>query len=214
MVVLRPLRLEDMGGMLEWMRDKDTQQFFQSPMGERTEKDVADFIRGAKSEPEDGGSVHLAVVDAMDEYLGTVSLKNYTGRDRNAEFAISLRPGIRGRGIGEEATKALLRLAFDKWNLERVYLSVLPENIRAIRLYERCGFTCEGEFLRHLYIHGEYRDLRWYGMVKEKYEEIKLCTSGGGKYWLVRSICLYIPGLIMDVQKGSLPGMFPEGQVA
>lgn len=38
--------------------------------------------------------------------------------------------------------------------------------------------------------------------------------GGGGKYWLVRSICLYIPGLIMDVQKGSLPGMFPEGQVA
>ena len=172
MVALRPLRPEDADGMLEWMQDEATQKYFQSPMHEKTKEEVMEFIRTAKTEPEDGGSVHFAVVDDTDGYLGTVSLKNYSSRDRNAEFAISLRPCARGKGIGREAIKELLGLAFEKWGMERVYLNVLSYNTGAIRLYERCGFVYEGEFVGHLYVHGGYQNLRWYGMVKKEYGKI------------------------------------------
>lgn len=177
-IVLRPLKLKDVNGMLEWICDEETQQWFQTPMEKKTEKDIINFIKAANIEPEDGKSIHLAVVDEKDEYLGTVSLKNYSERDQNAEFAISLRSYVRGKGIGREATKKLLQLAFDKWKMKRVYLNVLSDNAQAIRLYERCGFVYEGEFLQHLYIHGKYQNLRWYRMIKEEYDKIKL---GGGK---------------------------------
>lgn len=187
MIVLRPLKMKDADGMFEWMKDEETQRCFQYPMGEKTKEDAIDFIINAKTGLEDGNSIHFAVADEQDEYLGTVSLKHYSSRDKNAEFAISLRPGSRGKGIGEEAIRKMLRLAFEEWEMEKVYLNVLPDNIRAVRLYERCGFLCEGEFYRHLYLHGKYQNVRWYGMVRGNYISKFMDSRGGGRR---------IPGLL------------------
>lgn len=178
-VIIRPLIVEDIDGMLEWMQDEETQQWFQLSMKDKKREEIVDFIKNAKTKPEDKTSIHLAIADEEDSYLGTISLKNYKERDKNAEFAISLRPSVRGKGIGKKATKALLKLAFEKWEMERIYLNVLSCNVRAIQLYEKCGFIYEGEFLKHLYLYGKYQNLRWYGMLKENYIKNKDIYSWG-----------------------------------
>lgn len=179
-VLLRPLIENDVDGMLEWMQDEETQQWFQFPMKEKKRQEVMEFIKKAKASPEEGENIHLAIANQENQYLGTISLKNYQSRDKNAEFAISLRPSVRGKRIGEEAIKQLLHLAFEEWDFERVYLNVLSCNVRAIRLYERCGFVYEGEFIKHFYLNGSYQNLRWYGMIKENYIKSKNINSGGG----------------------------------
>jgi diamine N-acetyltransferase len=45
-----------------------------------------------------------------------------------------------GRGLAREATRALVALAFDEFGLQEVHLEVMPGNVRAIRVYEACGF--------------------------------------------------------------------------
>ena len=57
--------------------------------------------------------------------------------------------------------------------LNRVYLNVLDENIRAIKFYEKLGFHYEGLFRQHLYIKDKVVSLRWYALLKREYEEIK-----------------------------------------
>lgn len=166
-MTLRALQTKDLNGMLEWMHDAEIQNCFQKSMINTTKEDVLLFIMNANTELVDGDSVHFAIADENNEYLGTVSLKNYSAKNKNAEFAISLRKIAQGRGIGKEATEKILWLAFKKWKLKRVYLSVLKHNVRAIRLYEHCGFKYEGEFKKHLYINGMYQDLLWYGILAE-----------------------------------------------
>ena len=177
-VRLRRLQRKDCKGMIEWMHDTEVSRYFRDGMSSKTEEDVLKFIEQADIAPLNGGSVHYAVVEETDEYLGTISLKAINLKDRNAEYAISLRRGAWGRGIGYAATRELLDIAFNKFGLERVYLNVLSDNKRAIQLYEKCGFAFEGEFRNHLYLREQYQNLRWYAMLKAEYQKSRYMCVG------------------------------------
>lgn len=90
--------------------------------------------------------------------------------NKRAEYAVSLRRRAQGKGIAAEATCEILKMAFEQYNLERVYLNVLSENKRAIRFYEKIEFIYEGEFRKYLFLRGEYKTLKWYSMLKEEYD--------------------------------------------
>jgi len=51
----------------------------------------------------------------------------------------------RGRGLAGGATALLVSWAFDTVGLERVYLEVFKDNIPALSLYRKCGFTIDGK---------------------------------------------------------------------
>ncbi len=169
MIHLRELNLNDAEGMLEWMHDPDIQLGFQTDMMTKTLDDARAFIKNTQYSLIDGSSIHFAIANEQDEYLGTISLKDINLRDKRAEYAISLRRQAQGRGIAVEATRQLLTLSFQKLGMEKVYLNVLSENKRAIRLYEKCGFIYEGTFRKHLYLKGEFKALKWYSILKEEY---------------------------------------------
>lgn len=113
--------------------------------------------------------MHYAIAGEDDEYLGTISLKNMNLIDRNAEYAISLRPQMQCRGIGIEATQKLLAIAFDQLELEKVYLNVLIENEKAIHMYEKCGFVFDGLMRNHICMQGTYRTLKCYSILRSEY---------------------------------------------
>lgn len=166
---LRPLEIKDAEGMLEWMRDPDIQKNFRFSAQDRTYQDVLEFISTAETRPIDGQSIHFAIADDNDEYLGTISLKNVDMNCMSAEYAISLRKCAQGKGIATWATRTLLQMAFKEFHFQRIYLNVLSDNKRAIHLYEKCGFSYEGMFRRHLYLNGEYKTLKWYGILDDEY---------------------------------------------
>lgn len=169
MIYLRELDLKDAAGMLEWMHDPDIQQNFQNDMSVKTLTDVKNFIENAQYSMDDGCSLHFAIANEQDEYMGTISLKDISLRDKRAEYAISLRKCAQGRGIAMDATHQLLTLSFRDWKLEKIYLNVLSENTRAIHLYEKCGFIYEGTFRKHICLKGEFKTLKWYSILKEEY---------------------------------------------
>lgn len=166
---LRKLKKKDATGMLEWMQDPDIQKKFRFQCKDKTLNEVLEFIYSARTIPQENQNVHFAVVDDTDEYMGTISLKKIDFQASNAEYAISLRKKAQEKGIAAEATQEILRIAFEDWNLQRVYLNVLSDNYRAIHLYEKCGFIFEGEFRCHLFLGGEYKSLKWYGMLRDEY---------------------------------------------
>lgn len=184
-VQIRRLQPKDCKGMLEWMHDREIAQNFHADMMNKTEKNVLEFIEQADIIPVNGKSIHYAIVDETDEYLGTISLKAINLEDKNAEYAISLRKAAQNKGVGYLATKELLDLAFNIFNLEKVYLNVLVHNEGAIHLYEKCGFVLEGEFRNHLYLRGQYQNLRWYAMLKEEYQKMKYSGGGGNSYLII-----------------------------
>lgn len=177
---LRRLEKKDAEGMLEWMKDPEIQKAFRFHAEQNDMQSVLTFIGNANIQLVDGKDLHYAITDERDEYLGTISLKNIDMKDKKAEYAISLRRGAQGKGIAFAATEEILKLAFESYKLERVYLNVLADNERAICLYERVGFVYEGAFRKHLFLRGEYKTLKWYSMLKEEYMVRQQKIKGGG----------------------------------
>ena len=66
------------------------------------------------------------------------------------------------------ATKELLRKAFDELGLNRVYLNVLSDNVRANRFYEKAGFKFVREEKEAVEIRGEKHSLKWYEFENDK----------------------------------------------
>ena len=160
--MLRHLEEKDAPFMLEWMHDSEINCNFLADFASSTLESVLHFIRNSFGDE----SQHFAFVDNNDEYLGTISLKHISHKNCNAEFAIVTRKKAQGTGAAMKATQELLEYAFEGLKLHRVYLNVLADNVRAQKLYEKCGFVYEGAFLDAVRINGVYRTLKWYGFVK------------------------------------------------
>lgn len=163
MINLRKLKEKDACFMIEWMKDPNLNCFFSFDANNITYENTIEFILKADI---DKLNSHYAIVDEADEYLGTISLKNIDNHNNHAEYAISLRACAIGKGVAAEATQKILDIAFNDMNLNKVYLNVLSDNNRAIRFYEKMGFTYEGEFIKHIKIKGEYKNLKWYSIFK------------------------------------------------
>lgn len=153
--------------MLEWMHDNQINSQFVTPFSIYTEEQVHRFIHQAQIDCQT--NLHLACVDSRDQYLGTVSLKNISQENRNAEYAICFRTSAHGTGAACYATSSILRIAFEELNLERVYLYLLAENTRADRFYQKSGFIYEGTAVRSMLHHDKLCDVKWYRMLKAEW---------------------------------------------
>lgn len=168
---LRKLMPKDAERMLEWMKDPSINRFFRFDAEKMTIDSVLEFIQSAQDTKY---NMHLAIVDDNDNYVGTVSLKNIDYEALNAEYAISTCASVHGTGVAFEATREILRIAFEELKLHRVYLNVLEDNQRANRFYQKFGFTYEGQFREHLMLRsGELKNLNWYSMLKSEYEKLR-----------------------------------------
>lgn len=167
---LRELELKDAPLMLEWMHDESLVEFLQANFKEKQLSDCEAFIKACKKDEE---NKNWAICSDEDEYLGTISLKHIDQKNGNAEYAISMRKCALGTGASRFGSEELLRIAFEEMGLNRVYLNVLVDNIRANKFYEKMGFVYEGTFKEHLYVNEKYCDLKWFAITKTEYESRK-----------------------------------------
>lgn len=133
---LRKLELKDAPLMLEWMHDPDVVQNMQADFAHKSLSDCENFIRASQT---DNKNLHLAVVDEDNAYMGTVSLKNI--ENGAAEFAITVRKDAMGKGFSKYAMSEIIRIGIEKLKLKSVYWCVSPENKRAVKFYDKNGYT-------------------------------------------------------------------------
>jgi len=133
---LRKLNTKDAPLMLEWMHDFSVVEFLHADFMKKTIGDCEQFVKRAQDESTD---IHLAIVDDMDTYMGTVSLKYI--RNQCAEFAIAIRKCAMGKGYAQYAMSEVFRFGWDKIGLTKIYWCVDPENKRAVRFYDKNRYT-------------------------------------------------------------------------
>jgi hypothetical protein len=90
------------------------------------------------------------------------------GRSRIAYLGgLALDPRFRGRGLAEEAARALQRHLVLDLGFHRLQLEIYGFNERAIRHAERVGFVHEGTKRRAYRRHGGWQDGVMFGFVRE-----------------------------------------------
>ncbi len=141
MTRLRPLAEADLAQLHAWYQDPDLWTHLVGDFRPREAGEAMAYMRRWLAPSP--GEVRRAV-EADGRLVGLVTLSGIA--EGVAEFHIFLgEPADRGRGVGQAATEAMLRLGFHELGLRLVRLEVLASNDRARRLYERLGFESSGE---------------------------------------------------------------------
>lgn len=147
-VVLRAVERADVTRFLEWAADPEVRRHF---LGEGAGPGT-DWVPGRPGPSGIGTSRPASHVvraitvaaPAGERLLGWVELRDLNWRRRTGELRICLGdPQTWGQGYGTAALGLFLEQAFGLWNLRSVHLRVATWNVRAVRLYARCGFRRE-----------------------------------------------------------------------
>ena len=94
---------------------------------------------------------------------------SFGGMEHNrhvATFGVTVRDDYQNRGLGTALTRYMVEVARAK-GLKRVALEVVADNLRAVNVYERCGFKVEGRLaMSHWnYVRGRFCDDLVMGLV-------------------------------------------------
>ena len=166
-IYLRPIELSDEPKLRQWYNDPGNWSTLARlvPMNELRE---TEYIRQLYKSPTD---IALGIVARDDNrMIGSAGLHGISRPNRSATFGIII--GEReeqSKGYGTEATRIMLRYAFEELNLNRVSLTVYADNRRAIRAYRRAGFVPEGRARSAFYRNGRYHDELLFGILRSEW---------------------------------------------
>lgn len=117
-----------------------------SALGQEKDCSLEEIIQLHQDWKKDPQNITFCIYDKKDdELLGDVSLRyNHLEFDGQPEILIMLvkKPG---QGKGHEAMKLLLDYGFGYFKNQLVNLSVYQDNLPALRLYKKLGFSLVGE---------------------------------------------------------------------
>jgi len=82
----------------------------------------------------------FAIKTTDGKHIGTCAVYNYDVRDGQIGIRIGDKE-YRGKGYGTDAISILINYCLTTLRIAHIWLKVLPTNARAIRCYEKCGFT-------------------------------------------------------------------------
>ncbi len=170
-VYCRGLTEEDAAAMSEWLNDDEvTSLLFQGlrPLSARAVWEIW------SKESQDPNTISLAVCrKADDAFVGTTGVYQIQWVTRSAEFRVFIGDKrFWNQGAGTECARLMAQYAFQKLNMNRVWLGVNAANERAVRAYEKAGFAREGVLRQEQYRNGQYYDVIRMGMLRDEYLRI------------------------------------------
>lgn len=162
LVTLRPPTTDDVAVLHTLMRDIDVTVLTGSthtstpPAGDSYTVGQLQEIY-ARWASADDRHVWAIVEGATDAVVGEVLLTDLDQGNHSCGFRTWI-AGATGRGLGTEATRLVLRHAFEVEGLNRVQLEVYAFNPRARHVYEKVGFEVEGTMREALRFDGGWVD--------------------------------------------------------
>ncbi len=168
-VVLRRHRPDQFPSILRWYRDPEIARLTRFQTGPVTEDEVRHFFSIRLLGPD---SFAYAIHRRTDERLiGTTTFSALDADNGSVLFHITIgEHDCWSQGYGTEATELMLSHAFGRLGLHRVALSVFEFNPRAIRAYEKAGFSIEGRAREAVWRDGRFWDEVHMGMLAHEWE--------------------------------------------
>jgi RimJ/RimL family protein N-acetyltransferase len=168
---LRAIERKDLPLFVTWLNDPEIIKglLFYRPLA--TEEEEEWFENMLKS-PSDERPFMIEVHTKDDAWtsIGDLGLSKIDWRVRSAELGIFIgEKSYWNQGYGSEAVHLLLKYGFRTLNLNRIFLRVFTDNLRAIRSYEKVGFVNEGILRQAQFDDGKYIDARIMSVLNSEY---------------------------------------------
>ncbi len=175
-VRFRGVERTDIPRFVEWLNDPEVRQglLVHYPISQADEEG---WFERMLTHPVDervmGIEIKEPAADSASEswkLVGTCAFDHIDWRLHAAEFGILIGDkNFWNKGYGTEAVRLLVKHGFNTLNLNRIFLQVFETNPRAIRAYEKAGFTLEVRQRQGEYKNGRYIDVLLMSILKDEY---------------------------------------------
>lgn len=177
LVTLRRHRPENLGPVLRWYRDPELARLTRYQTRPMPVAEVEHYFSARLLAPD---ALAYAIHERPgDRLVGITTFSALDPDNGSALFHITI--GERdawGHGLGTEATALMLAHGFERLGLHRVSLSVFAFNERAIRAYEKAGFSIEGRLREAIWRDGRYWDELVMGILVDEWRALRARSAG------------------------------------
>ena len=172
-IQLAAVQREYLHKYVEWLNDWEVARFLNPgiPAPFNLEDETAWFENRKQST---NSYIFAILTLAENQLIGNCGLHNIDLKNRKAVFGIFIGDkSFWSKGYGTDATRTLLRFAFEELGLNLIELEVYEFNPRAIRAYEKAGFQRVGVHRQGLYRAGAFHDEIIMGILREEWDAVR-----------------------------------------
>ncbi len=170
-IILRPLKIEDLEKTNEWRNNIELLKLTQGVRFPKTlemDKEWFDNVLNDKS----NRNIYFGI-DAIEtnEFVGIIHLNNidYISGTATWGFIIGDKKN-QGKGISNEAPRLLLNYAFNVLNLRKVFGYIISYNKAAFFMHLAIGdVKHEGTLKQHIFFDGLYHDVLIFSIFREDF---------------------------------------------
>jgi diamine N-acetyltransferase len=163
---LRRNERSDIPKFVDWLNDPEVRRYLliNLPISQANEEEWFEKMLKLPANEQPFGIEIREVVpgDGKEQWrlIGNCSFMDINPTVRSAEVGLFIGDKTCwNKGYGTEVMQLLLRLGFDTYNLNRIFLRVHEANKGGIRAYEKAGFVHEGRLRQGIFQNGEYGDM-------------------------------------------------------
>jgi RimJ/RimL family protein N-acetyltransferase len=160
----------DVEDRYRWMNDPETVRYLGMRPQRLSREEARKYLEAcaASSDPME------FAIEADGRHIGGCCLRALHHVARSAEFGIVIGEAeYRGKGYGTEVAALMVRIGFEQFNLNRIWLVVNAENAAGRRAYEKAGFQTEGVMRSYGFDNGRYYDAHLMAVLRSDYEQRK-----------------------------------------
>ena len=164
-LILRPLELGDAKDMFEYAGDPENTKYVLFDT-HKTIYDSINFLSGAEAGYAKKASYDYAVVlkESL-KMIGSGGCMDVGKFPHSAGIGYIINKRYWGAGYAPEAMSAIVKYFFEVLRIHRVEAFHLIDNPASGRVMQKIGMTLEGTHPDALFLRGEYRTIKRYGMI-------------------------------------------------
>ncbi len=141
----------------------DIEEFPLSPKG------VDTYLNNIELYHENPSTILFAVEKLDGTFIGLCDIRDIHYRNQYGEIGYIIGDTNQwGQGYGKEIVGMLIKYAFDMLNLRTLTAKVLSPNLASMKILEKHGFSKCGHIPSYIWRRGEYRDVFYYYLQKNK----------------------------------------------
>lgn len=164
-LLLREVTIADSTELFFLRSDATVLKYLDKEPEKSIEETIA-FIKRAKQDLENIDGILWGIVSKENNsIIGTISYWRMQKEHYRAEIGYALHPAQQGKGLMDEAMKAVLLYGFETMQLHSVEANVNPANTASINLLEKNGFVKEAHFRENYYHNGKFLDSAIYSLI-------------------------------------------------
>lgn len=170
-LILRAFRADDFDAVFAMQSRPDVARFLY--WDARTDAEVREALTkkvASTAIREEEDILFLAAeLYATGQLVGDVVLQWVSRQHLSGEIGFIVHPDHQGRGYATEASRELLRLAFEELQLHRVVGRVEARNIGSARVLEKLGMRREAHLIENEFVKDEWQSELVYAMLAREW---------------------------------------------